>query len=294
MTYIIVLNYRNSKDTIECLDSLYHLRDKDYKIVVVDNASNDGSEEQILAWEKKRQKDFVYLQSGANRGYAGGNNVGIRYALQQADMKYVWILNNDTVVDSEALGSLIKYMDENPRVGVCGSKLVYEWDRTRLQGYGCKINQAFAITRMVMNEAEIPDIDYVCGAAMFVRREFIEKIGLLSEEYFLYYEEPDWALRAKGQFSMGCAKESIVYHKEGVSIGASNSNKGEKSFFSDYFMVRSRILFTKKFSPHFLPLVYIGLLWTMINRIRRGKSDRIMMIIKLMFGIRDDRLEPKY
>lgn len=293
MTYIIVLNYRNSKDTIECLDSLYHLRNKDYKIVVVDNASNDGSEEQILEWKENQKKDFVYLQSGANKGYAGGNNVGIRYALQQADMEYVWILNNDTVVDSNALGSLLRYMDENPKVGVCGSKLVYEWDRTRLQGYGCKLNRAFAVTRMVIREEEISEIDYVCGAAMFARREFIEQIGLLAEEYFLYYEEPDWAVRAEGKFKLGCAKESIVYHKEGASIGARDSNKNGKSILADYYMVRNRILFTKKFFPYFLPTVYVGLIWTIINRVRRGQADRIVMIIKLMFGIKDYRLEHK-
>jgi len=288
MIYICVLNYNNAQDTIVCLESLKKLNNIKYKVILVDNGSPDDSVD-IL---KKYKNDNVHcIFSKKNLGYAAGNNLAIRYAMNQDNMEYCWIINNDTVVHEDSLYYLKKYMDANPGVGLCGSKLVYEWDRTRLQGYGGIYNPYLGITRMCTSTKDIKKINFVCGAACLVSRAFLEEVGLMTEDYFLYYEEIDWACRAKGKFSLGCVPESIVYHKEGATIGGGAQNVNDKSELSDYYSIRNRILITKRYYTKFLPIVYLGLLITIINRIRRKQYSRIFMILKLMCGWRDNTYE---
>ncbi|MGK7368687.1 MAG: glycosyltransferase family 2 protein, partial [Candidatus Halalkalibacterium sp. M3_1C_030] len=129
--HIIILNWNGKEDTIECLNSLKALEYPNFEIVVVDNASSDGSVSEI----KDKFPETTLLESEINRGYAGGNNIGLRYALNH-DSDYAWILNNDTVVDKNALGSLVKKMKIDGSIGICGSRLVYYHDRETIQALG--------------------------------------------------------------------------------------------------------------------------------------------------------------
>lgn len=115
----------------------------------------------------------------------------------------------------------------------------------------------------------------------------------MCEDYFLYYEEPDWAVRAHGKFDIGCEPRSIIYHKEGAVIGANAAKPNHKSLLADYFSMRNRLLFTRKFYPYCLPTVYISSLGMLWNRFRRHQYNRIWMFIKLLFGIKDSRFEPR-
>ena len=124
-------------------------------------------------------------------------------------------------------------------------------------------------------------MNYVEGASMLVSRQFIEQIGLLCEDYFLYFEEVDWALRAGGRFKLGYAPNSVVYHKVGSSIGTS-SHPARKSFTCDYFNIRNRILFTRRFYPRALPLIYLVLSSEILIRLLYGKWERARMILGLM------------
>ena len=119
---------------------------------------------------------------------------------------------------------------------------------------------------------------------MLIKREVLENVGLLGEDYFLFFEELDYAQRIKGKYTLACATDSIVYHKEGASIGAKASEPKKTSYISDYYTIRNRILITKKYFPYCLFTVYCGLLLAIINRFRRGQRDRIIMIIRLMLG----------
>lgn len=116
---------------------------------------------------------------------------------------------------------------------------------------------------------------------MLVSRQFVEQIGLMSEDYFLYFEEVDWAVRAKGRFSLGYAPKSIVYHKVGASIGTS-SNPAKKSLTCDYYNIRNRILFTRRYYPFFLPTVYLVLALELLLRLLCGRLDRTIMIARQM------------
>lgn len=286
--YIILLNWNGWRDTLECLDSIRKLRYSNAEVVVVDNGSTDDSVHKI----REAHPDIILHESKSNLGYAGGNNIGIRYALKQG-AEYVWILNNDTVVDENALTSLIDKMRENPRIGICGSRLIYYHQRDTLQALaGGSYNKWTGTVNHVgenkpalasYDEDQIQEeMDYVVGASMLVSKGFIDEVGLLNEDYFLYYEEMDWAARGQN-FDLGFASDSIVYHKEGASTKGSSQKKSTKSRLSDYYQIKNRFKFSLKYFPYYLPFIYLATMVTIFNRIRRRQWNRIPMILKLFF-----------
>src|SRR6266568_5938037 len=123
LSYIIILNWHGWQCTIECVESCKKLSYLNFRILVVDNGSTDGSE----AILRERFPDVELLQTGANLGFAGGNNVGIRYALEQG-AEYVWLLNNDTTVDADALSALVRMAEGDTKIGMAGSKILYHDD----------------------------------------------------------------------------------------------------------------------------------------------------------------------
>ncbi len=313
MVYIVVLNWKGATDTIACLKTLFGLVGVDFRIIICDNASPDDSYGQIRDWlieEKNRDADYMQgrslveldkisaeshlvsenedavflVQTGNNLGYAGGNNVGIRLALNQEDMQYVWILNNDTEVEPNSLSELVKRCQMDSGIGICGSRLVYYHDRNKLQGLGGLYNPwlcttrhyaAFADSTKVFDDDQVAsEIDYVIGASMLLTRPLLEQVGLLCEDYFLYYEELDICLRAKGKFRLGVASNSVVYHKEGASTG------GGRSDLADYYAVRNRLLLTKKLNHHYYFPVLLSLVFVCINRIRRLELKKAAGVIK--------------
>ncbi|MEI8355763.1 MAG: glycosyltransferase family 2 protein [Deltaproteobacteria bacterium] len=256
-----------------------------------------GREEAERGGDADLDPPLTLIKNGRNLGFAGGNNVGLRYAIARRNFRYVWLLNNDTVVDPFALTRLMERMELQPAVGMCGStlRLYHAPDKIQALGGGLYCRWIglpwhygrFAIGRKVINQprAEVW-MNYVEGASMFVSRQFIEEIGLMCEDYFLYFEETDWAIRAKGRFKIAYASQSIVYHKVGGSIGTS-SNPVRKSYLCDYFNIRNRIFFTRRFYPVALPSVYLVILGALLLRLFSGKWDRVMMILKIFFGYND-------
>jgi GT2 family glycosyltransferase len=124
-------------------------------------------------------------------------------------------------------------------------------------------------------------MNYVSGASLIVSRRFLQDVGLMCEDYFLYFEEADWAIRAKGRYSLAYAPKSIVYHKLGASIGTS-SDPRKKSLVCDYYNIRNRIIFTRKFYPHALVSIYMVLMLSIMVRMLCGQWERIGMICRLM------------
>lgn len=281
--YIIILNYKNHKDTLECLDSVKQLDYPNFTALAIDNDSSDESEEKIKEWIAQNQDDrFKFLQTGFNSGYAGGNNVGIKYALKAGDMDYAWLLNNDTTVKPDALTKIIQKFKSNSAIGLCGSRLVSYWDHSSIQSYGLTYNKFTASVKSLTNEQDIHKLDYVCGASMCLSKSFIDEIGMLSEDYFLYFEELDLVERSKGKFITDCAPDSIVYHKEGQSING-NSDKPRRSSLADFYSIRNRIVFTKKYHPFCLLSVYLWVFLILINKLRKGEYNTALMIIKILF-----------
>jgi GT2 family glycosyltransferase len=311
LVYIIILNWNGWQDTIECLESVWQINYPNYRIVLCDNDSQDRSLEHIKQWLDCRPIATTYLeysqakaiednynhkitlvQTGRNLGFAGGNNIGIKYALSDSDCAYVWILNNDTTIDPDSLNALVTHARLDPNIGICGSKLVYYYHQELVQAWGGgKYNKWLGVANnlgmgssidLKIDPVEVEqNLDFIMGASMLVSRSFINDIGLMNEQYFLCFEELDWIVRAKGNYRLGYADRSIVYHKEGGSTG-NNSDKNQRSYLSDYYNQRSYIVFTRTYYPHLRLFIYLHLCITLVNRLRRKQLDRIPMIWKLI------------
>lgn len=288
--YIIVLNYNNAADTIECLESLREIKYANYEVILVDNASSDNSDSILSSYASEYIHYIHYIRNEYNYGYAAGNNIGIRYAMQRNDGSFVWILNNDTIVSPYALGYLVETCMYDSSIGVCGSKILYYYG-DGIQGYGGRYNYWFGIDKTVKSEKEIANLDYVIGAAMFIPLDVIEKVGFFNEEYFLYYEELDFAERIKNMYKLHCDTRSIVYHKEGASTGSNSLNPINKSSMSDYFIVRNKLKFTWKYYKKFIPTVYLGIFVMLLRRIKRRQYSRGIMFFKLLIGIKNKFFE---
>ena len=210
---------------------------------------------------------LILIPAGNNLGFAGGNNVGLRYALAQDDFEYAWLLNNDTVIEAGALTHLVRRMEESPDAGLCGSTLPFysKPDVLWARG-GATYNRWFASARCIglhqpvaareTRESVERRMDYVAGASILVSRTFLKDVGLMSEDYFLYFEEPDWAARAKGQYRLAYAPESIVYHKVGASIKTFDDAQ-KKEHASRDLNLENTLRFTRKFHPWAVPTVWL-------------------------------------
>jgi GT2 family glycosyltransferase len=308
MIYIVILNWNSARDTIHCIKSVLNLKKiKDVTIVVCDNDSKKESYEEIKNFVldqtnisnliiseneipnyKNSNYKIVFIKNEKNYGYAGGNNRGIRFALNQESMQYVWILNNDTEVASDSLDYLIHKFESNKRYGVVGSKLVEFENRTKVQGIGGIINPKFCTTKEIGNELAIDEnidelnyekkVDYVIGASMMFSRLCLQTVGLMCEDYFLYYEEIDICNRIRQKnLEVGIASKSIVYHKHGASTESGKSN------IADYYSVKNRLLISKKFYPRFILLVRVSIMFVIINRLRRLQLKRSLKYVRIIF-----------
>jgi len=245
---------------------------------------------------------LVLVETGANLGFAGGDNVGLRYALARDDFDYVWLLNNDTVVEPDALSRMVERMSARPQAGICGATLLHYHEPEVIQTLGgATYNRWIGASRFIglfqlaSKPVDVDDIErrmsFVAGACMLVTRSFLHDIGLLCEDYFLYYEELDWIQRALGRYSLAYASAARIYHKVGASIHANTRVLDKKSRLSDYYHIRNRLVIAARFYPATLPTVYLGLVVTALNRIRRRQWDRLPFILSLALGMRDRTLE---
>ncbi len=262
---IIVLNYNGFEDTIECVHSLIQFLQYNYTILIVDNASTDASVESISRELSNPDWKQVHLiQSDTNGGFSAGNNLGIQYGISHFNSDYFWILNNDTIIKDDALSPLVEFSESNPDVGVVGSKLKFYDQPDLIQAVGGRMNVCFGKFHQIgfnktdaeLDLKELGSLDFVVGASLFVNRQFIHTVGLLSEDYFLYFEEIDWSLRAKkkGLRTATCI-DSVVFHKQGQST--KNKVKAKKNIAAMYFQFKNLILVYWKFYPLLIIVPYI-------------------------------------
>ena len=234
-TAILVLNWNSPDDTICCLESLLALSDNDLvTIIVCDNHSDDNSVDLITRWASLHfpqilnnttdQAQFILFQIESNSGYAAGNNVGLQYAVDHG-FKYVWILNNDTVVAENALTTLVTCIEQHPEVACYGSTIADYSEPDRVQcAAGCQYNPLTTVRTEIYHDCDLSwvkqqeqnlTLDYVCGAAMFLSVDALRNIGLLNQQFFLYYEELDLAQRLKkAGYQLGWCKASVVHHQQ--------------------------------------------------------------------------------
>jgi GT2 family glycosyltransferase len=243
--WIVVLNWNGLTDTLACLESLRQLHYGNHRIIVVDNGSSDGSVGVLRS--AAAHPAIEIIESGRNLGYAGGNNLGIRHALDRgADL--ILVLNNDTTVDPMLLDELIAAADQHPEAGCFGPWIFYMHDPERLWFAGAAwASDSFAFTWPGKDQlaSEMPvettNTDYVCGAALFFRASLARQIGLLDERFFLVYEESDWCYRARrAGFRCLTVPSARVWHNVSTSFG------GDGSPLRTYFSTRNKLLWGEK------------------------------------------------
>ncbi|MEP5568007.1 MAG: glycosyltransferase family 2 protein [Halioglobus sp.] len=244
---------------------------------------------------------LTLIDNGANLGFAAGNNVGLRLALSQADMSAVWLLNNDTLVAPNCLHAMQSELVASGGRSVIGS-VIHFFDRPEvIQAIGgnrfnyvtgvAACSEGRFLQEDAIDLATIKDrsIDYLSGCSMLLPRAFLEEVGLMSEDYFLYYEEIDWFTRAKGQFSIQVAPAARLYHREGSAIGSPGWQRPASSF-SDYHMQRSRLIFMRKHAPQWLLTCYLASFIDVGKRLVRGQVDNARSVLNAMMQRRGNWL----
>lgn len=307
LTWIIILNWNGAEDTIACIDAVSTLDEGRWRLAVCDNASGDGSLPRLRTALADRfgnrfaelseaqvatttpDHDIYLIRNHGNHGYAGGNNVGVRLALRDPSMGFTWILNNDTVPDPHSLSALLAHAAAHPRQGLIGSTLLYAHDPGRIQAAGgARYNRWTGLSHHLgwnrpRAEAESfanAPMDYVVGAAMFIRRAWLEQVGLMDDSFFLYFEEIDYCRRGRHLFDLGYAPASIVLHKEG---GTTGGHRHEISRLADFYNLRNRLRVTWRHFPYAMPTILAGLCVTALNRLRRGQADRLPMLWRIVW-----------
>lgn len=271
---IVVLNWNNWKDTIECLESLYQSEYQNYNIIVVDNASTDESIDKIKEYckgnlrvsslffdyssqnkpificeltDKSLRNGIVFTQSELkfpsckklfliknekNFGYTVGNNIGCVFSLKNLKSDYIFILNNDTVIDRKCLQELIEFIEFNNKIGIIGPE-IRRYSNPKIIQFKDKYFDIKTPT----------EVDWVSGCAFIIRSALIRKIGLLDPRYLFYYEETDYyhRVRREGYTIIYYPTKNKVFHK--ISATAKKIPG-----FTLFYMSRNYFIFTKKYS----------------------------------------------
>ncbi|MDD3935660.1 glycosyltransferase family 2 protein [Rhodoferax sp.] len=269
---VVVLNWNGWRDTLVCLASLQRLSYPNFGLIVVDNGSTDGSQDQIEA----RFPAIKVLQTGANLGFGGGCNAGIRRALEQG-ADYVWLINSDTTVDADALTELVHVADEQAQAGAVGSVL-YELDRpehVQLWGGG-KVQLWSGLSRHQLMPASL---DFISGASMLLRREAIEQVGLFDDQtFFMYWEDSDLGFRLRqAGWLLAVAERSHVWHKLSASLG-----KGSPLL--DLYFTQSGVRFLRRYAPVASVSVLVMVARMLLKRLLMGDVGRVKAVFKGYLG----------
>jgi len=239
---IVVLNWNGAKDTIRCVESLHKVTYLSKETVIIDNGSTDGSSRRL----KERFPEIKLFENLKNLGYAGGNNVGIEYALR-CNAEFVVLLNNDTVVDPGFLDPLVEGARRFPRAAFLGPKILYLNDPGIVWFGGGRVNWSEGTSHIGKDQrddrADIVsrEVDYVTGCCLMARTEAIRQIGLMDPAFFLLFEETDWCLRAKQ-----AGWQSIYEPRSWVWHAVSRSFGGQESPTYRYYYARNRLLLMRK------------------------------------------------
>lgn len=283
---IIILNWNGWEDTIECLESLFQINYPHFDVILVDNASEDDSLEKIRDYcsgilpiksaffkynpnnkpitvseysetfrkplnnKNYSQKHLTLIKTHYNVGFPGGNNLGMKFALNFFDPDYILLLNNDTVVRENFLDELVNNGEKNDDIGILGPKIYFYDKPNTIWSAGCKISwklsRGIQIGTNELDQRQYDakkEVEYVNGSAFLIKTEVIKKIGLMDKNYFLYFEESDWTLRAnQAGYKSLYIPSAKIWHK------ISRSGGGISKPIGLYYITRNRWIFMKKWA----------------------------------------------
>lgn len=292
--YTIILNFNGYEDTSNCISSLQLISYLNYQIIVVDNDSSDNSLQLLI----KKFPDIVFLKTENNKGYAGGMNIGVKYALGN-NAEYILLSNNDIVFEENFLSQLVDTFQNNQNIGIVSPKVLYMHNKDLIYCAGgefkyylcCGVNRFQGKPDSDFgNKAEI--ITHAEGSCLLVKAEVFQKVGLLNEKYFMYFEDVEFSQRVRKQFKIFYNSQSKVYHKAGAGLSWSNYTP-----LYYYYFTRNRQLF---FSSYNISLKLYSVIFTFSNSIaktfillwsfcisKRSKRNQLLSIKNLWQGTLD-------
>ena len=299
---VVILTFNSGLEAVDCAETLFASAERGgvpLQVALVDNASTDDTVKQLRAWasgERPYQPppevpfpvqpiakplalveggpglaasasdaghQVALIETGENRGFAGGVNVGLAYLAQFPGVKHFWVLNPDSLVAPDSVANLTNRLASVGDYGLMGGRVNYLDPPGLVQIDGGLINWKTGVTSnfnigQPITSATPPtpaELDFITGASMVASRDFYEQAGPMREDYFLYYEEVDWAMR-RGDLPFAYCQGLEIYHRAGTSIGSPTLNRPATPF-SQYFKHRSRIRFLRHFRPGSLPFAYL-------------------------------------
>jgi hypothetical protein len=284
---IIVLNWNTYELTQKCLNSLSKISYANFQIILVDNGSQDGSGVKL----NREFNPAKYFSNSKNLGFTGGNNI----ALQNLDKSfdYVLLLNSDTEVDTGFLEPLVRRMDSEPNIGAI-QPVIFNYENPKIVwNAGGDFNRFIGTSDTVGKGKQFDSLnrekytDWISGCCILIRKEAIEKVGLLDDRFFAYYEDVDWSLRMKESgYDLGVEYKSIIFHHQGGSTKENNTgNEGALPAYSHYLNIRNHLFILRKhpkafntigsWGYQFIKLIGYSLYFTI-----RGRFHKLKMVWK--------------
>lgn len=279
---VVICNYNKRDFVLNCIQSMLN-QSMEADIYVVDNASTDGSAEAV---RQKYEQQVTLIENKENLGGSGGFNTGLRRVLKE-QYKYIMLMDNDVVADVDAVRYLYEFLEKHPDVGMAGSKVCYMDDPDKIWGYGADIDfEKYVQKDKYKNRVDSPEIpevsycEYVAACSLMARTDAVRKVGIMPEENFIYWDDMEWGYRFnRAGYKVCVYGKSKVWHKGGGSNAVNT--------FSNYYMLRNRILFFKKVLPaekreHFADLI-LDYLFRMIYSCHLKGEDNIVKSVMYAF-----------
>jgi GT2 family glycosyltransferase len=291
--YIVILNYKQWQDSRDCLDSVLQSSYTNFSVLLIDNNSENNSLSHLIEWLKNKNGSIkhslltsedtrhlivsslpkvTFLQNDSNEGFAAGNNLALRF-LRDEDA-YIWLLNPDMEVKENTLEELVGFAEQQSPECIIGAEVrSYTGNRDLFFYGGGRVNFAAATVKLVKGPAEVSRLDYISGGCLFTHAENFKRLGLLPEQYFLYWEETDWCYRAKQQnYKLLVCPKAICYDKISTVIG--------KGFVADYYYARNGLLFILLYRKKNIPVVLALMVIRLVKRIITGQWARARGVYK--------------
>lgn len=250
---IILVNWNGYEHSSQCLKSLRKVDYSNFKVVLVDNASQDGSGQRLA----KEFEEVAFIQNAENLGFTGGNNAGIEYAVAHK-FDYTMLLNNDTVVEPDFLKILVDRIESNTKVAAIQPKILYLTKREKIWNAGGRYLQISG-SPLTIGENKVDsgqydaarETDWITGCCFMVRTSVIREVGMLTTKFFIYYEDVDWSLRIREYgYSLFFEPKAVIYHEAGMSN--KKRVKGKEGYVNPivhYLDARNHIWFMKRYTP---------------------------------------------
>ncbi|MBN2739681.1 MAG: glycosyltransferase family 2 protein [Rhodobacteraceae bacterium] len=295
---VVIVTYNAADVIADCLRALQDARGVVLHVVVVDNASRDHTNTVVretvgpalLPPEQAGAPGIALIKAGVNGGFAAGINLGLERLARVPEIERFWLLNPDCIAPPDTARQLALYRADDAQIGMIAHRVVYADKPEMIQIDGGTIDQRTGITHNINqfadHETPAPNaarIEFVTGASLIATRAFYEAAGPMAEDYFLYYEEVDWALR-RGTLRIAYCPDAVVLHKAGSAIGSQRLGS-VASPFSQYFKHRARAMFLRR---HFRPGLIGGMFWSLakaVQLVMQGHSAEARALLRGYFGM---------